>query len=174
MSKSAKEYYRNYQADNSWSRLSETMVNLILNEAPSHILEFGSGSGKHLAALKKHFIASCGIDISVTNTMNAHFKNDCSFLILGDETNLRHLCNFDCVFTVSVLDHIPAIAGIINEFKRIANKAVFLAESTKDDADLYYWNHDYFLYGFDRLDFEWKSPADNSIYRIWKWIKPTA
>lgn len=168
--KSAKEFYRNYQADDTFSELSKYLVTEIYKYNPAHALEFGSGSGKHLSNLIKGGIDACGLDISITNVLNSHFKNENKFLILGDETNLRHLCNFDVVFTCSVLDHIEDIHDILKEFKRIANKAVIVAE-TCDIVGDYYYAHAYKALGFEPTGVYWESPSDGAKYYIWKWEK---
>jgi hypothetical protein len=112
------------------------------------------------------------MDVSWLNITHA-FTKGLRFLVLGDETHLRHLCNFDVVFTVSVLDHIEDVGGVINEFKRIANKSIYLAE-TNDVPGQYYYPHDYESYGFKKLDFGWKSEADGAVYNIYKWNKVCA
>ena len=168
--KSAKEYYRNYQADDDWSELSSRMVEEVYKHDPIHVLEFGSGSGKHLGEMGVNGISSCGLDISITNLLNSHFKNNNQFLILGDESHLRHLCNFDICITVSVLDHIEDVTDIVDEFKRICNKAVILAEATRHDPETYYWNHDYKAMGFTKLDYSYTG-EDGATYYIWKWDK---
>lgn len=179
----AKEYYKTYLADDKLSALSRRLFIEISKENPNHIFEFGCGTGKNI----NHFEAvTCGMDISFLNVTHAYTKN-LPFLILGDETHLRHLCNFDVVFTVSVLDHIQDISGIIDEFKRIANKAVFLAETTDTPGEFYY-THRYEDYGFEKVSqselidastrpFSWTSLpplGDGATYHIWKWRKVCA
>lgn len=159
----SKEFYRNYLADNETSRLSTRLIIEINALNPNHVLEFGCGTGKH-----GNFIGNyCGIDLSLQNVIHAMVRNNCPMVIKGDETNLRHLCNFDVVFTCSVLDHIEEVEAIIGEFVRISNKAIFLAE-TNDVPDRFYYPHDYESMGFQKLEFKWKSPSDGAIYHIWK------
>lgn len=176
--KTAKEFYRTYQADYKIAQLNIQLAKLIAEETPQHVLEFGCGSGKNLQLISQillyagdvPFLAeTCGIDISLVNIIKG-FAHNLPFLIYGDETNLRHLCNFDVTFTCSVLDHIPDIDGIIAEFKRIANKSIFLAETNDVPAE-YYYPHDYESYGFTKLNYTWKSDSDNATYYIWKWTK---
>lgn len=186
-----KEFYRNYLADDNFSDLSKKLVQVLQAEEPNHVLEFGCGTGKHLG----YFNDGVGLDISFINITHAHVKKEASALILGDETHLRHLCNFDVVFTCSVLDHIEDISGIIGEFKRIANKSVILAETNSFEGNHYY-KHDYENHGFMKVGLEkiettckddseptyiyrgtpytWQSnpqTGDGGIYHIWKWSK---
>ena len=166
----AKEFYKTYLADDSPSVLSWRLINEIEQCEPVHVLEFGMGTGKNLR-LFDHKIVTAGIDVSFLNVTHAIARNEIPFSILGDETHLRHLCNFDVVFTCSVLDHIEHIDGIIEEFKRIANKGIFLAE-TNDAPGSYYYPHDYESLGFEKIDFQWNSQSgDGANYFIWKWIK---
>lgn len=162
----SKEFYRNYLADNDTSELSIRLFDEINILNPNHILEFGCGTGKH-SDLAYHDCNYCGLDLSLQNVIHAMVRNDCPMVIKGDETNLRHLCNFDVVFTCSVLDHIEEVEAIIGEFKRIANRAIFLAE-TNDVPDRFYYPHDYESMGFQKLEFKWKSPSDGALYHIWK------
>jgi ubiquinone/menaquinone biosynthesis C-methylase UbiE len=172
----SKEFYKTYIADSNLAALNYDLVELILNYNPDHVFEFGMGTGKHLYILhNKYNIVTAGLDVSFNNVIKGYGKHELPFIIYGDETHLRHLCNFDIVFTCSVLDHIKDIAGIIAEFKRIANKAVFLAETQYLDEDNHYYKHIYEDYGFVDIGGEWineKPNGDGNIYRIWKWIKP--
>lgn len=165
-----KEFYKTYQADDNMSELSHEVCKAIRREEPIHALEFGMGSGKHLRYLKTWKIATVGIDISILNCIRAQSELG-GGIMLGDENYLRHLVNFDVVFTVSVLDHIENVAGIVGEFKRIANKSVFLAE-TNDELGEFYFPHDYEAMGFKKLPFEWLSTdGDGGRYHIWKFTK---
>lgn len=171
-----KQYYKNYQADDNLSRLSDELIDIIINEQPVHAFDFGCGSGKHLDILNRYGISTIGMDISFMNVMRAKAKYDLPCIICSDERYLRNLINCDVVFTCSVLDHIEDIDGIIRNLKRIANKSIILAE-TRDVCGEYYFSHDYESFGFlpheiiPGLEFTWKSPDDNAIYKIWKWNK---
>lgn len=166
----AKEFYKSYLADDNIGFISEYLLVKIKEENPNHVLEFGCGSGKNLDRLNKELIPTIGIDISLMNVMKAKLKYDLPCVICSDETYLRNMCNVDTVFTVSVLDHIEEIDEIILEFKRIANKSVFLAE-TNDLVFDHYFKHDYESFGFEKIpDFEWKG-EDGASYYIWKWVK---
>lgn len=171
--KTPKEYYQTYLADNTMMELNWALIAHIKSQQPVHAFEFGSGSGKHLKALREAGIVSMGLDISFLNLIHSHTKNDNPALILGDESYLRHLCNFDVVYTCSVMDHIPhdQFEGIIGELKRIANKAVILAETNTLYMGEYYYPHDYEALGFKKMDFKWTSPDDGADYYIWIWEK---
>jgi ubiquinone/menaquinone biosynthesis C-methylase UbiE len=163
-----KDYYRSYIADDNFSDLSKALVSEVYQFNPVHVLEFGCGTGKHLNTCETLGICTIGIDISPMNVQKAIHKYDLPCVICADETYLRHLCNIDCVFTCSVLDHIEDIDAIIAEFKRIANKAVVLAE-TNDRINEHYYPHVYEAYGFKKLDYSWLSDGDGANYSIWIW-----
>lgn len=167
----AKEYYKSYIADDSLSELSHELISIIERYSPIHVLDFGAGSGKHSSILHKKGISTIAIDVSMMNVVRAHAKYDLPFVACGDETYLRNLANVDIVFTCSVLDHIETVSGIIGEFKRIANKAVILAETQDIPGELYY-NHDYAAYGFKKVKQWFKmEQGDGATYYIWKWEK---
>lgn len=166
----AKSFYRSYMADDKLSPLWAKLFNLFLFASPNHVLEFGCGTGKHLDELNRMDICTIGIDISFLNCIKAISKYSLPCIICGDESHLRHFCNADIVFTVSVLDHIPEVEGIVEEFKRIANKQIFLAE-TMDEPGEFYFSHDYAKMGFEELDYSWTSPDDGATYKIWKYQK---
>lgn len=161
-----KAFYRNYLADDTVSELNTKLSDLIKNEKPNSVFEFGCGSGKNISLQN---CVTCGLDVSPQNIIKAHYKNYCDFLILGDEYHLGHLANFDIVFTCSVLDHIEYITEIISELKRIG-KTVFLAEADWHAPDKFYWAHDYKSFGFEKLDYTWIG-EDGATYYIWKWVK---
>jgi SAM-dependent methyltransferase len=162
-----KEFYRNYLADDESSDLTNELIFLIRDEDPVHVLEFGCGTGKNLVQLEGWGICPIGIDISFINVATAKLKHGISCIVCADESYLRNFVNIDVVFTVSVLDHIEDVDGIIQEFKRIANKAVFLAE-TNDVVAGYYYQHNYESYGFKKLEFQYTG-EDGASYYIWKW-----
>ena len=170
MSKS-KEFYKSYQADDKVGYISEYLLVKIKEENPNHVLEFGCGSGKNLNRLNIEGIPTIGIDISLMNIQRAKFKYDLPCVICSDETYLRNMTNVDVVFTVSVLDHIKDVKNIVDEFKRIANKCVYLAETNDSNTGEFYYKHSYEKMGFTKLkDFEWKG-EDGAMYYIWKWTK---
>ena len=165
---SPKDFYRTFQADDVISPIAEDMMTLINKDRCVHAFEFGMGSGKHLRRLNAKGIATFGFDISILNVLRAQAQS--MGHALADETYLRHLCNFDCVLTVSVMDHIEEIDGIIQEFQRIANKVVYLLE-TNDIPGEFYYPHEYKKYGFIKLDYEWTSDGDGATYYLWRWCK---
>lgn len=189
----AKDFYKTYHADDNLSALSYKLFELIEAEKPVHAFEMGAGTGKNLRHLRDKKIYAFGIDVSQLNVIHAALMH--SSVMLGDENYLRNICNADVVFTVSVLDHIQKIDGIIDELKRIANKCVFLAETNDTWAGPYYYHHDYEKYGFEKVNvkvtdfqiegerliqvedvsfpFKWTSEeGDGADYYIWVWRKP--
>lgn len=168
-----KQFYSRYEADDNLSELSAELINLVRGENPVHILDFGSGSGKHSNAFNQLGIYTICLDISFQNTMMAKIKYKLPCVICADEHYLRNLANCDVVITCSVLDHIENVDGIIGEFKRIANRTIFLAETNSFEGNRYY-RHNYEKHGFKRLDFKWKSDpdtGDGGTYYIWMWKK---
>jgi len=168
--KSAQFYYSAYRADDKLSLLSGQLINDILDYKPNSVLDFGMGTGKHIKQLHDLGIVTFGIDISRDNVCTAMFKHDLPFVALGTEAHLRHIVNIDIVTTCSVLDHIENVEGIIGEFKRIANKAVVIAEPLLHDPENFYYAHNYFEMGFNQSNFEWIG-EDGNIYFIWHWLK---
>jgi len=161
-----KDYYRNYRADPTLWPLNHKLIELILSFQPSSVFEFGCGTGKNLLGLPN----PVGLDISYQN-LACCFVNKLPNVVLGDETMLPHLANFDVVFTCSVLNHIMKIDEILTEFKRICKKVVVLAE-TNSREDALYHRHEY--EGFSKLPYSYFSPpegGDGCTYEIWMWKK---
>jgi 2-polyprenyl-3-methyl-5-hydroxy-6-metoxy-1,4-benzoquinol methylase len=172
--KDAKEHYRLYLADDNLSELNKNLIQVALEQAPKSIFEFGAGTGKNLKFVQKldSEIFVSGIDVSYINVIHAMVKNGLNHIALGDEQDLRHYTNFDVCITVSVLDHIVDIRSIVNELKRIANKAVVIAECIEHDADNYYYAHDYVKFGFTKVrGTERVSEGDGRQYVIYIWNK---
>ena len=170
---SPKDFYRNYVADDELKPINFKLLEQILKFDPARVFEFGMGTGKNLNMFKdllcnyaKSKIVTCGLDVSLVGVITAKIKHKLDFVIIGDETHLGNIQNFDCIFTCSVLDHIEDINGIIVEFKRIAQKAIVIAE-TNDIPGNYYYPHNYEEYGFEKFDYEWKSNGDGAVYNIW-------
>lgn len=174
----AKEFYRSYIADDALAAINHQLAAEVMSFNPNHCMEFGCGTGKNLKLIEKiqtnyarHNVVTIGIDVSVMNVMHAKIKHGLNYVIHGDEGLLRNMANVDVVFTCSVLDHIEDVSGIIVEFKRIANKAVIIAE-TNDVPGQYYFPHDYESFGFVDTGYQWVSDqpeGDGATYRIWKW-----
>jgi ubiquinone/menaquinone biosynthesis C-methylase UbiE len=165
----ARQYYQSYIADDSLSELSEMLFIEILKYDPESVFDFGFGSGKHMNYLRSAGVDCIGLDISAMNLVRAYGKYDLPFIAIGNEDFLKYFQNVDVVFTCSVLDHIENIDPIINEFKRIARKAIVLAE-TNDISGDHYYPHDYESYGFKKTDFSWIG-EDGATYHIWVFIK---
>lgn len=165
-----KEFYRTYEADDTYSELSKEAIRIIKEVNPVHVLEFGCGSGKNLNKLNQSGISTIGIDISMMNIIRCKTIYNLPCVVCADENYLRNFVNVDVVFTVSVLDHIEKADGIIDHFKRICNRRVVLAE-TNDMPGKYYYPHDYESYGFKKKDFKWTSNDDGARYYIWVYDK---
>lgn len=162
----AKEFYRNYQADNIIDDLDRELVGQVISFNPESVFEFGSGSGKNLKLIKEYSpeIETWALDISIINVFQSHINGaDCS--IRGDERHIPER-KFDVVFTCSVLDHIGDIHNIIGAFQEIATKAIILAETNSELGEFYY-QHDYESYGFKKLDYFFISENDGGVYHIW-------
>lgn len=168
-----KEFYRTYLADNTTGPLNDHLATLILSEDPNHVFEFGCGTGKNLRMVNAPRIGLSGMDVSLINITYATVYSPGIMFAIGDESYLRNLCNFDVVFTCSVLDHIERVDGIISEFKRICNKVVYLAETVESPGP-HYFPHDYESFGFKKVGFTWvseKPHGDGATYYIWQWRK---
>jgi len=164
----AKEFYRNYEADLVMNPLNLKLMELIENERPYRIFEFGCGIGKHLDCWQTYGMAASGIDISQKNIDKIKERNTLLNVLCGDETILHTIESKDIVFTCSVLCHIPEIDEIIQQFKRIANHKIFIAE-TNDIAEPYHYPHDYESYGFTKVSEAFISPGNGLTYFIWEW-----
>lgn len=118
-----------------------------LSPAPASVLEFGCSSGRNLAVLQAELdryglgadAHLCGIDINeqaLTAGRTAHPDID---FRLGDEALLASMPDgaFDVVFTVSVLDHIPAPdwQRVYDELSRVARYHLVLLEPVAIDPD---------------------------------------
>ncbi len=163
-------YYKNYIADDKISALSERLITEIMEYNPIHVLDMAAGTGKHLKMLHDLGVVTFGIDISPMNACIAIFKHGLPAFAVGDHSYLRNCCNYDVVTTCSFLDHVEFADDIINEFKRICNKAVILAEPQYHDPKMFYWSHDYEGHGFKKTDFSWIG-EDGNTYYIWIWEK---
>lgn len=172
-----KEYYRKYLADDNLSELNKNLIEEILKFKPVSVFEFGSGTGKNLKfiqALDREIFVS-GIDVSYINTIHAMVKNGLDHVSLGDEQDLKFIANYDVCITVSVLDHIKDIQAIIYHLKRIAAKAVVIAECTEHQPENFYWAHRYQDYGFRKIKgSEMVSDGDGKEYAIYVFSKVNA
>lgn len=164
-----KQFYSSYQADDNLSALSHKIKELMIPFNVNNIFEFGCGTGKNLKLFHDEGKVTCGLDISPINIIHASVKHGLQFTIIGNESNLGHLCEFDASFTISVLDHIELINRLITDLKRMTRKVIFLAE-TNDQVNEYYFPHDYESLGFTKLDYAWIGD-DGATYNIWRWTK---
>lgn len=167
----ASQFYQNYIADDSWSKLSSRLQAEILSHHPQTAIEFGCGSSKHLDGLRKYNVTTVGIDISLMNVIRAGTKYDLMNMVYASENILPFISAADVVFTCSVMDHIKDIKWIVQHFKRIAQKAIVIAETQVENPTIYYYAHDYESFGFKKLDFEFMTDGngDGNTYHIWKY-----
>lgn len=173
MNKPPKQYYETYLADDSISDLNRMLLNEVLTLNPKSVLEYGCGTGKNLKMIqdKNPDIFVSGIDVSLLNVVHANAKNGLRHVSLGDEYDLPFVGNFDVCFTISVLDHIEDINMIVSELQRIANKAVILAECLDQEPVMYYFEHDYKSFGFEKHRWVWRSEGDGREYHLFIWTK---
>lgn len=164
----AREFYKNYNNGTDMLKLNWDIIDLILQENPNSVFEFGCGTGKilyHLLQMNPS-LDILGNDISqkAINTGKDIFGLD---IINSDESLLARIENnrYDVVFTCSVLNHIPDIDYIVPHLQRISKKTVFLAECQQKTHD-YFFPHNYKKFGFKKLDYLWFSGI--KVYDIWK------
>lgn len=129
----AKDYWGNrgfdyYKAHRPWT---DFMVERILALQPASVFELGCNAGKNLVALRGKapdlFVA--GADINRGAVEYGRSENALA-LTCGDETLLDVIPDrtYDCVFTVSVLDHLPAPGPALANLARISRKGLLLLE----------------------------------------------
>lgn len=116
-----------YQHDQPWAHfISER----ILAHEPQAVFEFGCNVGRNLASLRDRApsIAVSGIDIN-PDAIEAGQALGLDVAV-GDEQHLGSYDTnqFDVVFTVSVLDHVPEPGPILQALCRVASRAVLLLE----------------------------------------------
>lgn len=165
-----RQAYKEFVAPDTIWPINEKLAEVIRDYNPQSVFEFGAGIGKNLELLKPTIPHIGGCDVSESAVEQAH-KLARYYLEVGDESFLKIVTNWDVVFTCSVLNHIPRIHEIIPEFKRIAKKAIVLAE-TQDTPNWNFFRHDYESYGFTKLDYEWVSTYGGARYHIYTWEKP--
>ena len=130
----AKEFWSEYEVK-AWYKNPKPWALLVADVAravgASSVLEFGCSVGRNLCALREALPGArlVGYDI---NPQAIQLGREASGLDLrlGDEKALAaHAdCEFDFVFTVSVLDHVSEIASVCRELLRVARRAAFFLE----------------------------------------------
>lgn len=165
-----KTFYHNYHAADQLFEIDFHLCDTIQRKRPGSVLDFGCGTGKNLLELQRRIpnLATCGIDMSFLNIIHARAKNNLPMLIIGDEYHLCRLADFDVVTTCSVLCHIQDITDIVINLKRIANKAVVIAETT-DIVGEFYYAHDYEALGFEKVKGTKVLSGNDATYNIYQW-----
>lgn len=132
------------------------------------VFEFGCGTGKNLAQLAPRRVY--GIDTSEGSIAYAKetFKVD---VAVGDDRDLPDIEGFDAAFTCSVLCHIPEVARVVAELKRIA-PLVVLAETLapRGGPNPHWYAHDYASLGFTLV--EGPYIASGLEYFLWEHRRP--
>ncbi len=132
-----------YQDDQPWSRL---VADLVAELKVASVLEFGCNVGRNLAAIAaapgQRLV---GIDVNPEAIRRGRATGGLD-LRVGDEQTLAGFRDgeFDLVFTVSVLDHIPDISRLCRELVRCARRHVLCLEVTLpvEGKVLRYYDHD--------------------------------
>ncbi|AIF82789.1 Methyltransferase domain [Candidatus Nitrososphaera evergladensis SR1] len=163
-----KAFYKKYVADGNVYPLNHELVNTIMSFEPSSVFEFGCGVGKNLVLLRDKGVKSIfGIDISEAAIKKAKEKGINA--LRADERHLSKVQPCDVAFTCSVLDHVENIDKIMEQLKRIAQKAVVLME-TNDTPAKFYYPHDYESYGFVKTGYAYQSrlpEGDGALYNLY-------
>lgn len=167
---SVKEFYKDYNNGHEIYSLNKHIINLINQEMPKSVFEFGCGTGKNLSLIQAG--ERVGVDLSSNAIMDGWRKYKDISLTISDEGILKSFKDnqFDISFTISVLDHIPSpeAEGIVSELKRISSK-VYIVESN-DVWHSFCFPHDYEDMGLTKLDYSWISPKTGGEYNIWHTI----
>lgn len=111
----------------------------ILTYEPSSVFEFGCGSGRNLAVLREvggrciELRGADGNKVSAYSGQEWHEDKGITIEYSDEEwltEAVRQSVQFDVVFTVSVLDHIPdpQWRSVYDDMVRVARKAVVLLE----------------------------------------------
>jgi 2-polyprenyl-3-methyl-5-hydroxy-6-metoxy-1,4-benzoquinol methylase len=162
-----KEYYNYYHANDNLYEIDEILIEQVINSSPKVVFDFGCGTGKNIAPLRKHGINVIGLDLSLMNISHARLHHHIQHLIIGDEETLKHLRYFDLIMTCSVLCHIKDIDNIILEFQRLS-PCIIIAE-TNDIVGEFYFPHDYESYGFEDMEIDWYSKINKATYKFYKY-----
>jgi SAM-dependent methyltransferase len=119
-----------YSRPRTWSRWIATVAKSLKVRS---VLEFGCNEGRNLIAIRDLLPDArlVGIDINADAVALGREKHGLD-LRLADEAGLGRFDEgeFDLVFTVSVLDHIPEIEEICHSLVRCAGKFVLCLEVT--------------------------------------------
>lgn len=110
---------------------SAAVAQLIGERAPASVLEFGCNGGRNLVAVRGRLPNArlMGIDINAEAVEEGvrRFGLD---LRVGDEHALSELADrsVDAVFVVSVLDHVPTPAALLEELWRVCGDHLVMLE----------------------------------------------
>lgn len=129
-------------AINSWRKVGvdkayqknmhkDLLHRIIDSTNPSSVLEFGCNVETNLKEIRSYRpgIRCVGVDVN-EKAVKFGIKKYGLNLIAGGEECLQafSLGEFDLVFTISVLDHIPDLSIVCNELSRCANNSVVCIE----------------------------------------------
>ena len=119
-----------YKDNKPWARY---LVDIVSDLKPKSVFEFGCNIGRNLLAIKEALpeIELNGIDIN-KDAIEEGRKHTGLNLVVGDEQTLGYYPDrsFDFVFTISVLDHMRNIEGVLDSLIRISRKNFFFLEVT--------------------------------------------
>jgi SAM-dependent methyltransferase len=108
------------------------LTHVIRRIAPARVLEMGCNTGRNLALLRQHLPAGTGLRGFDINPRSIEYGKRAwgLDLDLADEGYLRRILPgaVDVVFTVSVLDHLPAIDEVVADLARITRGHLITVE----------------------------------------------
>jgi len=162
---SSKEFYQSYNNGHIIYGCCKELMRVIGSVA--RVLEFGCGTGKNLNIVVADY--RCGVDISAVALEDGRRYYEGIHYVLGSEEYLGMLADsdFDVSFTLSVLNHIEVVGGIVEQLKRVSGR-VYLMES-QDKWHEFCWVHDYIGMGFVETGYEWRSPMSGALYKLYSW-----
>lgn len=145
-----KDFYQIWRPTNRKQKIKSLFFHELENN--TSVFEFGCHNGFNLEWIQELHsnIEVYGIDLNKKSIQEGQKKNR-DYISIGDEFTLKHLRNYDTVFTSSVLTHIEDIDFIISELKRIAVNEVIVIETNEFDDRKYYFHHDYERFGFRKI-----------------------
>ena len=155
----ARNFWANYAIESHYltsHELSEILLRKLSEFSFESVLELGCNAGRNLYYIRQKFpaVRVKGIDLNEKAVQTGrelfHFTED--ELQLGDDCLLESVPSesYDVVFTLSVLDHLPAPAGALSNLIRIARRRIILIEfalekfgKVEGDIVAHSYSHDY-------------------------------
>tara|TARA_B100000131_G_C17989845_1_gene562088 strand:+ start:18 stop:605 length:588 start_codon:yes stop_codon:yes gene_type:complete len=168
-------YEKQHNPQHRTNKESWFVYGYIVGARSDSVFELGCNVGRHLYQLDRLGLDVFGVDPVERFILEGRSKYGLGDKIVCDDHRcLRDMVSnsFDTCMTVSVLNHIHDVKGIVEQLKRVCSNNIIICESfNKNKGKAPWYIHNYEELGFEKLRNHNSNVTSDAEYAVYVWNK---